>query len=127
MIQVGWNKRGSFLSLFLFLYNVYQCYRIIINYHHYEVFVTVIDKPSFSYLYRNVRYYTITFEIKEGITKTLNVKQIWSLGLFVTFDIDNYNNRKINILYNKESDTVMYISLVNREKLLFFFLFCFKK
>ena len=66
-----------------------------------------LDHTGTSYWYRGAIYYTVTIETKAGYKVSADTKPLWSGGAFASFRLDDYNNKKIEIAYNQNTDEMM--------------------
>ncbi|MBQ9700807.1 MAG: hypothetical protein IJV71_09335 [Lachnospiraceae bacterium] len=89
---------GVFVIFYLCRY--FLLYRNLGNYDIYEV---VLDRPGASYWYNRSIYYTVSFKLNEEGHMTLKTKPLWSSGIFAVFRVEEYNNKKIHIAYNKDT------------------------
>lgn len=96
----------------MLIYYLYQYYKIIKNYEKYEKYIVLLDKPSTSWHYRGAVYYTVSFVTGDNERKVLDTKPLFSSSLFSGFDLKDYNNKKINILYDSLENKVICINLV---------------
>ncbi|MDE6656376.1 MAG: hypothetical protein K2J85_05220, partial [Anaeroplasmataceae bacterium] len=55
-------------------------------------------------------YYTVRFQTNDGKNISADTKPLWSSS-FWTFPIEEYNNKKVEILYYKEEDRVIVLGL----------------
>ncbi len=108
------------LSAFLFpaiilgpmiVYYLYQYFKIIRKYSKYESYEVLLDRPSTSWYYRGAVYYTVSFVTADNIRKVLDTNPLFSSALFSSVDLNEYNNKKINILYDSDAEKVICIGL----------------
>ena len=64
----------------------------------------MLDRPGTSYMYRGAVYYTVSFT-DNGEDFLRDTKPIWSSNS-VDFPLDAYNNKQVEILYDREWDQV---------------------
>lgn len=111
---------GFFCFLFLFflpfiIYFYYDYKKILKLSEQSEVYEVLLDHPSTSYSYRRAVYYTVRFQTNERENITADTKPLWSSSIWV-FSIEEYNNKKVEILYNKEEDRVIVLGLKDWQK-----------
>jgi hypothetical protein len=109
-IILGLGALVTFLGLMpVGLYYYSQYLKIVKNYDQYDKYEVLLDKPSSSYLYDYAIFYTVSFTTIDGERVTLDTKPIWSS--FSKFSIAEYNNKKVDILYDKEHERVIVLGL----------------
>lgn len=84
------------------LFALYKYRALFQNLNDYEIYEVRLDHPGTSYWYRGAIYYTVTIETKAGYKVPL-----WYGGAFASFRLDEYNNKKIKIAYNEQTDEMM--------------------
>jgi len=97
----------AFLPIIIFY--LYQYNKLFKNCEGYELCETVLDRPSTSYWYRGAVYYTVTFQSKSSGSVTLDTRPLWSSAVLADFQLSEYNNKKIDVLYDKENERVIVI------------------
>lgn len=98
-----------FLPFVLFYLHRYM--KLFKNLNDYEIYEVRLDRPGTSYWYRGAIYYTVTFETKAGEKVSKDTKPLWSGGVFASFHLDDYNNKKINVAYNESTDEMMVLGV----------------
>lgn len=93
------------------LYYTYKYFSLFKDLEQYEVYEVILDKPSTSYLYRGAIYYTVSFETIKGERITQDTKPFWSSAIFASFQLEDYNNKKIKIAYNANTETMITLGL----------------
>ena len=93
------------------LYYAYKFFCLFKDLEQYEVYEVFLDKPSTSYLYRGAIYYTVSFETMKGEKITQDTKPFWSSGIFASFQLEDYNGKKIKIAYNANTETMITLGL----------------
>lgn len=83
------------------------------NYHQYEV---TLDKPETSYWYRGAVYYTVSFETVSNKKVTIDTNPLWSSFFTTIGEIKEYNNKKVDILYNENLDSIIVLGLQEKNK-----------
>lgn len=89
------------------LFALYKYRALFKNLNDYEIYEVRLDHPGTSYWYRGAIYYTVTIETKAGYRVSMDTKPLWSGGAFASFRLDEYNNKKIKIAYNEQTDKMM--------------------
>ena len=89
------------------LFTLYKYRALFQNLNDYEIYEVRLDHPGTSYWYRGAIYYTVTIETKAGYKVSADTKPLWSGGAFASFRLDEYNNKKIRIAYNEQTDEMM--------------------
>ena len=69
-----------------------------------SVHTVKLDRPGTSHMYRGAVYYTVSFT-DNGEYFVRDTKPLWSSSS-VEFPLDEYNNKEVKILYDRESDQV---------------------
>lgn len=97
------------------IYN-YVCYkRIISAVDKCPVYRVTLDKPHGSYYYRGgVVYYTVEFQTDEGNVKLDTAAIFATYGWFVPFEMQEYNNKDVYVLYDKDRESIYVIDLVDK-------------
>ena len=89
------------------LFAMYKYRALFQNLNDYEIYEVRLDHPGTSYWYRGAIYYTVTIETKDGYRVSADTKPLWSGAMFASFRLDEYNNKKIRIAYNEQTDEMM--------------------
>ena len=89
------------------LFYVYQYISLFRNRENFIVYEVVLDHPSTSYWYRGAVYYTVSFVTTQNIRVTADTKPLWSSGLFADFPLEEYNNQKIYVAYNDQTEMLI--------------------
>ena len=69
-----------------------------------SVHTVKLDRPGTSHMYRGAVYYTVSFT-DNGEHFLRETKPLWS-SYSVEFPLDEYNNKELKILYDREADQV---------------------
>ena len=69
-----------------------------------SVHTVKLDRPGTSHMYRGAVYYTVSFT-DNGEYFARDTKPLWSSSS-VEFPLDEYNNKEVKILYDREADQV---------------------
>lgn len=69
-----------------------------------SVHTVKLDRPGTSHMYRGAVYYTVSFT-DNGEHFLRETKPLWS-SFSVEFPLDEYNNKEVKILYDREADQV---------------------
>ena len=69
-----------------------------------SVHTVKLDRPGTSHMYRGAVYYTVSFT-DNGEHFVRDTKPLWSSNS-IDFPLDEYNNKELKILYDRESDQV---------------------
>ena len=69
-----------------------------------SVHTVKLDRPGTSHMYRGAVYYTVSFT-DNGEYFVRDTKPLWSSSS-VEFPLDEYNNKEVKILYDREADQV---------------------
>ena len=69
-----------------------------------SVHTVKLDRPGTSHMYRGAVYYTVSFT-DNGEHFLRETKPLWS-SYSVEFPLDEYNNKEVKILYDREADQV---------------------
>lgn len=66
----------------------------------------MLDRPAASTMYRGAVYYTVEFT-QDGERFLRDTKPLWSSAPMARFQLGEYNNKQIDILYDRESDQII--------------------
>ena len=69
-----------------------------------SVHTVKLDRPGTSHMYRGAVYYTVSFT-DNGEYFVRDTKPLWSSSS-VEFPLEEYNNKEVKILYDREADQV---------------------
>ena len=69
-----------------------------------SVHTVKLDRPGTSHMYRGAVYYTVSFT-DNGEHFLRETKPLWS-SYSVEFPLEEYNNKEVKILYDREADQV---------------------
>lgn len=99
----------SLLPLFLVFTPFFIYYQVAYNkacavLEDYEIYETVLDHPSPSYMYKHSFYYTITFITKECKTVSIETPGMFGNGILGPNSIEEYNNQKVYVAYSNKYD-----------------------
>lgn len=100
-----------FLAPFI-IYYLYKYFKIINNQSEYEIYTVTLDNPTTSYFYRGAIYYTVKFTRGSGNKVTLDTKPCFSSGIFSKFPLEEYNNKKVEIIYYPDLDEIIVLGKV---------------
>ncbi|MDE6660814.1 MAG: hypothetical protein K2J93_03190 [Anaeroplasmataceae bacterium] len=111
---------GFLLLIFLFILPwmiyTYTDYKKVLKLSEQaELYDVILDHPSTSWGYRGAVYYTVRFQTNDRENITADTKPLWS-SLPGVFPIEEYNNKKIEILYHKEENRVIVLGLKDWNK-----------
>ena len=67
----------------------------------------MLDKPETSYFYRGAIYYTVSFTDKNGNSIVRDTHPLWSSGIFDPCQLADYNNKRVFVAYNENTDTLI--------------------
>ena len=81
--------------------------RIVNRWEKYESYTVTLDRPGTSYLYNRSVYYTVRFRTDSGKEVTADTMPLWSSAAFALYQLEEYNNKKIRILYDPEEERVV--------------------
>lgn len=109
-----------FLCVFLpFILYYYICYRQVIRVaDKCSVYRVTLDKPHGSLWHRGASiYYTVRFETEEG-SVTADTTALFATGTwFASTYMEDYNNKDVYVLYNKDTQAVYVLDLVTKIKI----------
>ena len=115
-IKLNSAKDGLFISLVIAgifsvpllpaaFYPLVQIVRLMKQAEKCTVHRVMLDRPATSVMNRGAVYYTVEFT-QDGECFIRETKPLWSSAPMARFQLEEYNNKQINILYNRESDQV---------------------
>ena len=81
--------------------------RIINRWEKYESYTVTLDRPGTSYFYNRSVYYTVRFHTESGKEVTADTMPLWSGAAFALYQLEDYNNKKIRILYDPEEEKIV--------------------
>lgn len=109
-----------FLSVFLpFILYQYFCYRRVIRVaDKCAVYRVKLDKAHGSFWHRGASvFYTVSFDTEEG-SVTVDTTALFSTGTwFASTYMEDYNNKDVYVLYNKDDQSVYVLDLVEKIKI----------
>lgn len=109
-------KDGLFISLVtagilsmpllpMAVYPMIQIWRLMKRAQGCTIHRVMLDRPATSTMYRGAVYYTVDFT-QDGERLLRDTKPLWSSAPMAQFQLDEYNNKQIDILYDRECDQV---------------------
>ena len=84
----------------------FYCYKMIYllkNYQRFDSYEVMLDNVSTSYAYGGAVYYTVVVDV-DGERRQVATNPYFSSGLFATFTLEDYNNKKVIGLYDRTKD-----------------------
>jgi len=93
------------------IYEFYRYKSLFKSIESYEQGEAKLDRPSTSYWVRGAIYYTVTFKTSSGETVTVDTRPMWSSSPFAQNQLDDYNNKTVNVAYDKDSDRLIVLEL----------------
>ena len=94
----------SLVLLPLAIYPLVQIWLLAKRAERCSVHTVKLDRPGTSHMYRGAVYYTVSFT-DNGEYFVRDTKPLWS-SYSVEFPLDEYNNKELKILYDREADQV---------------------
>ncbi len=85
-------------------YYGYKMLYILKHYAEFNSYEVMLDNVSTSQMYRGAVYYTVTVN-DEGVTRQVSTNAYFSSSMFSKFTLEDYNNKKVVGLYDKQMDT----------------------
>lgn len=89
------------------VYAYWKYLQIVKNWECYEIHTVTLDRPGTSHLYNRSIYYTVCFTSNSGKRVTADTRPLWSSAAFALYQLEEYNNKKIRILYDPEEERVV--------------------
>lgn len=94
----------SLILLPLAIYPLVQIRFLVKRAERCSVHTVKLDRPGTSHMYRGAVYYTVSFTDR-GEYFVRDTKPLWSSNS-IDFPLDEYNNKEVKILYDRDSDQV---------------------
>ena len=88
-------------------YNLWKYHSLFKDADSYSVYEVMLDKPETSYFYRGAIYYTVSFTDKNGNSIVRDTHPLWSSGIFDPCQLADYNNKRVFVAYNENTDTLI--------------------
>lgn len=104
-----------YICVFLpFVLYQYICYRQVIRVaDKCSVYRVTLDKPHGSLLYRDASiYYTVRFDTEDGAVSLDTTALFSTKDWFAPILMEDYNNKDVYVLYNKDTQSVYVLDLV---------------
>lgn len=107
---------ASFSAVFipLVLYYVNRLRGLFRDCKAYELYDAVLDHPGTSWVYRGAVYYTVSFVTNDGEQVRMDTMPLWTGSVFADNPLEKYNNKRIDLLYDREGYRVIVLGLHNR-------------
>lgn len=102
-------------SVLLFLPGVaFYYYKMMYLRGHYgewDRYEVTLDKVSVSMTHRGAAYYTVSL-CDEGVTRQVRTNPCFSSGIFASFVIEDYHNKKVIGLYDRKADKLYIVKKI---------------
>ncbi|MBQ8254321.1 MAG: hypothetical protein IJY94_02315, partial [Clostridia bacterium] len=96
------------------IYEIYSYKRLFKDIDKYELCEAKLDKPSLSYWLRGAVYYNLYFQLSDYVNVSKETRAMWSSSPFAQNQFEYYNNKTVEIAYDRESDRLIIIGLKDR-------------
>ncbi|MDE6407297.1 MAG: hypothetical protein K2K48_07225 [Anaeroplasmataceae bacterium] len=98
------------------IYELHEYKKILRFSSHAVLYKVFLNQPNVSFNYRSCVYYTVSFNTEDRKHISANTRPMWSSYAFLSFPLDEYNNKEVEILYNQIEDKVIVLGLKNWHK-----------
>ncbi len=103
---------GVFIPFIIYYYS--KARYLIKNYENFTLHTVMLDRPSTSWQYRGSIYYSVMIEAEDG-RHQVDTSPIFSNGFYGLFDLGEYNNQSVRVLYDSERDRAYVIDKGGRQ------------
>ena len=93
------------------IYELYSYKRLFKDADKYEICYAKLDKPSISYWSRGAVYYTLYFQLSDYVNVSKTTRSMWSSSPLAQNQFEYYNNKTVEVAYDRESDRLIVIGL----------------
>lgn len=93
------------------IYELYSYKRLFKDADKYEICYAKLDKPSISYWGRGAVYYTLYFQLSDYVNVSKTTRSMWSSSPLAQNQFEYYNNKTVEVAYDRESDRLIVIGL----------------
>ena len=95
----------------ILLYFVYRYNVLFMNLKEYEIYEVNLNHPHIARSPRGSVYYTLYFTTVDNQHLSIDTRPMWSSFPFFCFDFEEYNNKKIKIAYNSDTERLIILGL----------------
>ena len=96
------------------IYEIYGYKKLFKDVDKYEICEAKLDKPSISYWNRGAVYYNLYFQLADYTNVSKDTRAMWSSAPFAQNQLEYYNNKVVEVAYDRESDRLIVIGIKNR-------------
>lgn len=93
------------------LYCVSRLRGLFRNCEAYELYDAVLNHPGTSWVYRGAVYYTVSFATNDGEQVRMDTMPLWSGSVFADNPLEKYNNKRIDLLYDRAGERIIVLGL----------------
>ena len=93
------------------VYAYWKYLQIVKNWERYEIHTVTLDRPGTSHLYNRSVFYTVYFTSNSGKRVAADTRPLWSSAAFSPYQLDEYNNKKVRVLYDPFREEVIVLDL----------------
>ena len=93
------------------IYEIYSYKKLFKDIDKYELCEARLDKPSMSYWLRGAVYYNLYFQLSDYVNVSKATRAMWSSSPFAPNQFEYYNNKTVEVAYDRESDRLVVIGL----------------
>jgi ABC-type transport system involved in multi-copper enzyme maturation permease subunit len=96
------------------IYEIYSYKKLFKDVDMYEICEAKLDKPTTSIMRKGAVYYSLYFQLSDHINVYKDTKPMWSSGIFAQNQLEYYNNKTVEVAYDRENDRLIIIGLKKR-------------
>lgn len=90
-------------------YPLWRQWEMLRRREHYRRYEVKLCNPITSWVYKGAVGYRVVFRTEDGETLVRETKPLFSSRALATFQLDDYNNKTVDIFYDSEKDTVILV------------------
>lgn len=91
------------------LYSAYKQWEMLHACGRYQRYRVRLDTPETAWLYNRSVAYRVRFKTEEGDTVTGTTKPLFSSSPFAKYDLNDYNNKEVEIFYDPRQNDVILV------------------
>ena len=91
----------------LVVYPIWRQREMLRRYENYQRYQVKLCNPITSWVYKGAVGYRVVFRTENGETVVRETRPLFSSRALATFQLEDYNNKTVDIFYDPERDTVI--------------------
>lgn len=88
-------------------YALWRQWEMLRRCEHYQRYQVKLCNPVTSWVYKGAVGYRVVFRTEDGETVVRETKPLFSSRALATFQLEDYNNKTVDIFYDSEKDRVI--------------------